>query len=241
MEKVMRLLVIIVFVTLFSSCVTKGPAGPTGPAGPQTPGLNYTRVFQQGVYSSTYSGQVQAELCTWTSGTTYTSNLNPLGVGAKVTDGSDDYRTIIKFNLESLPSTKIIVDKAELTLHTTSLSMGGGADNMEIHKVIAPWTIYFARWGSASSGVPWTNDGGDFSAATMTANAAFYDIAADSEYTIGLAPEVVQDWMENPATNYGMFLKVQDELKINFAQFYSSGAVLPSNRPMLKIWYYTIE
>jgi hypothetical protein len=47
--------------------------------------------------------------------------------------------------------------------------------------------------------------------------------------------------MENPSKNYGMIFVAADEYNPNYSEIYSSGAVTPTARPLLKIWYYTTE
>jgi hypothetical protein len=216
----------------------QGDTGPTGPTGPEQPGIYYIRIFQQEVYSTTYTGQVQASLWSGQSTAVYTNNSNPIGLGFDGTTGT--FRPIIKFDLSSLPSTKIIVDKAELTIKSNSNSFGGGASTFMVHKVETPWTIFQAGWVNNTSSTGWDNSGGDFDSHTMTASMS-YNLPASSTLTITLDPAVVQDWMMNPSTNYGMLMKVYDEDVTNYSEIYSSGAVVASNRPMLKIWYYTTE
>ena len=76
---------------------------------------------------------------------------------------------------------------------------------------------------------------------SVTANAGYFNFSADSKVTIELNPSLVQDWMMNPTTNYGVILVSQDEEITNYSQIYSSGAADHAKRPMLKIWYYTTE
>jgi predicted outer membrane repeat protein len=136
---------------------------------------------------------------------------------------------------------KVIVDKAELILKTNSSEEGGGAINVKTHKITSPWVVMQVGWDNSSNTTSWAFSGGDFSSNTITPNAASYNFAPDTTMTISLDPAVVQDWMMNPSTNYGMLMKVGNESIENYSEIYSSGAVEPSDRPMLKIWYYTVE
>ncbi len=236
---------VLFFVFLFSGC--QGPAGPEGatgpqgPAGPEKPGIYYIRIFQNGVYSNTYNGQVESSIYAGYSGPVYTDNTMPIGVGE--TDLGGTYRAIIKFDLSSLPQTKIIVDKAELTIKTNSVHYGGGANNMTVHKIISSWNVYETGWTYKTSSIFWINEGGDYDANTITPQSATINIPANSTITIELDPKVVQEWMESPATNYGLIIRGVEEMSTtnNYAEIYPGGDANPENRPKLKIWYYTIE
>ncbi len=215
-----------------------GATGPVGPSGPETPGIYYIRIFQQGVYSATYTGQCQASIRDTYGGPVYLDSSNPIGIGEDGATGA--YRAIIKFDISSLPREKIIVDKAELIVKTNSNIYNVGASGVTVHKVTNTWTIFEVGWGSNTSSSNWIESGGDFDSRTMTTSAS-YNFTANSTYTIGLEPEVVLDWMKNPETNYGMLMRVSNEFAGNYSEIYSSGALDSSNRPMLKIWYYTTE
>lgn len=242
MRKYIISVLAIVFALSYASCT--GPSGPTGsdgpigPAGPNIPGLYFIRIFQQGVYSTSYTGQVETSLFDGMSWAFYTDSSNPINIGRNNIGAI--YRPIIKFDLSSLPSTKIIVDKAELTIKSNGNSYGGGAAIIKVHKVTNAWTVFQAGWDIRATATGWIAGGGDFDSNTMTTG-SLYNLPADSTLTIPLDPLVVVDWMKNPSTNYGMLLKITNEGSTNYAEIYSSGAVTPDNRPMLKVWYYTTE
>ena len=233
---------------LMSSCVGPkgdlGDQGPVGPAGPEQPGIYYVRIFQQGVYSSAYTGQVQAVLSS-NYGSTYYDNQNDIiEIGRKVV--TSFYRSIIKFDLSTLPTSKIVVDKAELYLWTNSVTEGGGAVDVGVYRETASWTVNYAGFDipNPSSGWPAGYIGGLEYVLPLTpvkANAGYFNFPADSKVTIELEPSLVEDWMMNPSTNYGVILVANDEDNANYSQIYSSGATDTAKRPMLKIWYYTTE
>jgi hypothetical protein len=237
-----KLLLLIVIVFIFVSCTgpkgDTGDMGPQGPAGPDIPGLYFIRIFQQGVYSSAYTGQTQTSIKSTTSAVFYTNTSNPIALG---NDGATGvYRAILKFDLSVLPTSKIIVDKAELTINSNSTTFGGGASLVQVHKITKTWDSSCVSFVHNTCSSNWTLSGGDFDSNTITTSAS-YNLPADSTLTIGLDTNTVKDWMMNPASNYGMIFKVNDEYTTSYSEIYSSGAVTASNRPMLKIWYYTTE
>jgi hypothetical protein len=242
MKKFLVVLFVLSVFLFLSSCTGKqGPSGATGPAGPQQPGLYYIRIFQQGVYSAAYSGQTQSSLDGSTTAPVYTDSSDPIKLG--LNNPNHLNRALLRFDISELPSSKIKVDKAELTLMTDSTSYGGGA-TVKIYNITDSWVPYAASWNWRTSSNAWSNPGGggDYSANTITAGAATINLPASSTVTISLDPATVQGWMENPATNYGMLLKSADEMNTsNYCEIYSSGAAIPANRPMLKVSYYTTE
>ena len=125
-------------------------------------------------------------------------------------------------------------------IKSNGTSLNGGVVDFTVHKVTNNWVINEAGWNNRSSNTYWTNGGGDFDLNTMTSSAS-YDLPADSTLTITLDPSVVQDWMLNPTNNNGLILRTFVTGSANYSEIYSSGAVVAANRPMLKIWYYTIE
>lgn len=248
-RKVLIVMLLSIILVMQSCTGPEGPAGPEGkqgPEGPEKPGIYYIRIFQNGVYSSTYAGQVESSLYEGNYGPIYTDNTMPIGIGE--TDLGETYRAIIKFDLSSLPKSKIIVDKAELTIKTSNVNYGGGARNMSIYKITSQWNVFEVGWSvrmETPNWMTWTNFGGDFTPNTITSQSEKIDILANSTITIELEPKTVQDWMEHPETNYGLIIKGQpaDErsLKNNYAEIYPSGSANLEDRPKLKIWYYTIE
>ncbi len=237
--------VLFLFVFMFLTSCT-GPQGDTGltgtegPAGPEQPGIYYIRLFQNNIYSSSYTGQVQAALFNGYGGPYYTDASNPVNLG--LSDVGGVYRAIFKFDLSALPLSKVIVDKAELIIKTNSASYGGGAQDVTIHKITEPWVEFEVGWENSSNTSQWTSGGGDFSSNTITPDAYSRDILPDSTITIELDPGVVLSWLTNPLTNYGLLMKTTVESSTaNYSEIYSGGAATETNRPLLKVWYYTRE
>jgi hypothetical protein len=237
---VMCFVVVLLLVLAMVSCTGKtGVTGSTGPAGPQQPGIYYVKNFQNGVYPAAYTGQIQSSIYVCTSGVTYTANTEPIWFGAIV---SCPFRAIFKFDLSSLPSSKIIVDKAEFTFKTNSNAVGGGVTGVNVHKLTTFWNPARVSWLWTTNSTDWIEPGGDFASVTMTANAAAFDIGANDTITMELDPAVVQAWASNPSTNYGMILKVGNEFTTGeYVEIRPSGDTVPSNRPSLKVSYYTTD
>ena len=241
--KLERVLSFVLLAFVLVSCAgQKGDDGAVGPAGPAEPGLYYVKIFQQGVYNSNYSGQVQASLTNQYSGATYTSQTMDIAIGK---DSVYRHRAIIKFDISSLPSSRVIVEKAEMTIHTNNVFEGNGAENVGFYRLNAPWTVNNAGYMYSSFdsvGVAWPQYGAwETGSNTVTVNTGYYNLPPNTKITVELEPELIQDWMFNSQNNYGLIIKSEDENTTNYSEIYPSLAADTSKRPMLKIWYYTTE
>lgn len=218
----------------------EGPAGPEGPPGPEQPGLYYIRMFQNNVYSSDYTGQIQACLYNSMGGAYYTDASEPVEIGTD--DVGSMYRAIFKFDLSDLPSSKVIVDTARLIIKTNSQNYGGGAADVTIHKLLEPWVEFEAGWDNSSNTTSWGSGDSYFSAVTMTADLYSRDLPPSSTITIWLDTDVVHDWLVNPSTNYGLIMVADDEFAPGYySRIYSGGDEVALNHPKLQITYYTYE
>ncbi|HEX7320743.1 MAG TPA: DNRLRE domain-containing protein [bacterium] len=135
------------------------------------------------------------------------------------------YRTLMRFDLSSLPP------GTPISAATVSLYMWdqAGVDfNVDIHKVLASWT---------ETGVTWSNQP-SFNATVESSLP--YQGYTWWHFTI---TALVQDWVNNPGSNYGMILRNNPEIPGDnggrFAKFYSRDTTI--NRPYLLITAVNIE
>jgi hypothetical protein len=72
-------------------------------------------------------------------------------------------RSLLQFDLSSIPANQTIAF-ASLTVYRDSTIWNGGDNGLptNVYRVTTPWVNTEATWNSASSGVPWTNAGGDY-------------------------------------------------------------------------------
>ncbi|HUW82308.1 MAG TPA: Calx-beta domain-containing protein, partial [Phycisphaerae bacterium] len=115
-------------------------------------------------------------------------------------------RTFAQFNVASIaPGTSI--SSAKLRLFTWSEN--GGSAVYAAHQLTRDFVEGEVTWNSYASGQAWTNPGGDYSAPVVgqcTKDPTAIDVWMEWDVTA-----VVQSWVDNPASNYGLALKVQDE------------------------------
>ncbi|MEQ4205797.1 DNRLRE domain-containing protein [Actinopolymorpha sp. B9G3] len=104
----------------------------------------------------------------------------------------------------TIPSGVTVVD-AELQLWQ-SHSTGSGA-TFDAHALTAPWSEGQATWNQAATSDLWTTAGGDYNAGVADDDT----IGSDPKRQIWDVGTIVQGWVDDPASNYGLLLKVHDE------------------------------
>ena len=120
--------------------------------------------------------------------------------------GNPEKRLLIRFDLESIP-TGAIVERADLAIFFTD---DFPPPTVGIHRLMVPWDELLATWSVRAWSTPWTGDGaeGDFdqnpSAALTVVGGSGVSAATD-------VTALVQDWVSNPSTNFGVILLSQDE------------------------------
>ncbi|HNZ30215.1 MAG TPA: DNRLRE domain-containing protein [Candidatus Goldiibacteriota bacterium] len=221
------LLLLTVFVTSvipFVSCSKSNPASSPAPAATPTP--DYIS-FQEGVLS--YTGASDSEI---------------LANSSSVNGGSKEYmrigyttslgvmRSLIRFDISSIPSGSIIT-KAKLTVR---LNNSGGATTFSLRLVPAGalWLEEAVTWNQASNGAAWT--GGDLSSANA-AMPAVVSAGVTDVIVFEIENNVVQQWLDTPASNKGLAFITEDETAQNFAVIYTGERTPSSDRPLLEIEY----
>lgn len=215
------------------------------------------------VGSSTLLGLASATLATLTQAATVTiypvkDNTIFSELGSNSNGGGDLYagrtgvaggirRALVQFPiLENVPAGAVI-DSVSLSFTQTKIGPAGIA-TFELHRLNRAWGegtalgtgagatagAGDATWNSASHGTTaWTTTGGDFAAASATTD---FNLAL-ATYTFSSSASLVadvQDWLNNPATNFGWLLRASDEVSITARQLGSRDS--PANqRPSLVI------
>lgn len=176
---------------------------------------------------------------------TYIDQLNPtsnfatsdLRVGEQ-SGNTNLYRTLIKFDLSSIPSDATI-NSAVLTLNiTTDNSVNDRT--MRAYRLKKAWVEAQATWNIYSTGNNWTTAGGFDSAdceQTDIGSVLIDDATATSTtIDITLTASAVQEWVSGAFANNGILLKMDTELNDAW-RFSSSDAGTASLRPQLVVIY----
>ena len=162
----------------------------------------------------------------------------------------DKYRSLVKFDLRSVPSSATITS-AQLSLYDQYPPYE--AMTTAVHRVTAAWdegssvwgdcTGDGASWDEARGGLRWTNAGGDYDASALATVAKPAPIgSADpvpgwDRFTVTSA---VQKWVDGTAPNHGLLLKAVDESDGSgkYSEYVTSeGGPSSSLRPKLALTY----
>jgi len=153
-------------------------------------------------------------------------------------NSNDDYGVgLLRFDLAAIDPGASIVS-AELDIWSNfSPSQGGTAD---IFAVLEQWSEAAVTFDSRDTGIPWASAGVGVPSRSAAAIASittrtFAEANFDSElYTVTLPSSLVQDWVTDPATNFGITLQPNGAGDVGLL---SSEAVLFENAPVLRLTY----
>lgn len=172
----------------------------------------------------------------WVTNATQQMSRQNFGADTVIRGGGIDRNGFLRFDLTSLPPTTTVL-AGELDLYAENDTAGADFDRM-----LEPWdegalvgSNGTCNWTERQAGVAWNqagggryysqDDGNYIATATATAQApisASFDVRAVA---------LVQDWVANPATNYGLgFVTVA-----GYFSFYSRESAHP---PTLKLTVY---
>ncbi|MCH5375206.1 MAG: DNRLRE domain-containing protein, partial [Planctomycetes bacterium] len=158
-------------------------------------------------------------------------------------------RGLVAFDIAGSVPAGATIQSVALTMYVVQTQVGDYP--VELHRVLADWgeagstgngTGAQAQSGDATwlhtfyDSELWTNAGGDFS---PTASGIATVGAQDAFYTWDASPQMVadvQNWLDNPATNYGWLLQ-SDETQNSAKRFASREAADPALQPALLIQY----
>lgn len=164
-------------------------------------------------------------------------------------------RGLLKFDVAAALPAGAVVTNVTLTLEVAKTSISGGADTVELHRLLVDWgegtkseetqgaeaTAGEATWaarklGSATWAAPGAQAGTDFAAASsgsMTWNGTgSYTFAS----TDGLVADV-QAWLNSPGSNQGWLLKSHEESAEGAAKRVVTREGAAAQRPRLVIGY----
>lgn len=142
-----------------------------------------------------------------------------------------EVRSLIKFDLSAIP-TGATITSANLSLYAATNAMSSypgqptyGSNNASyLKKVTAPWGENTVTWNNQPS-------------FTTTDQVFLQQAASDSQdYQLNIQ-QFAQQWVDNPAQNYGAVLDMISSSAYNALIFGSSDNTVPSLRPKLEICY----
>jgi hypothetical protein len=204
-----------------STAATPTPSATSLPGGTE-------RIFQTGYLS--YDGVDDTYISTWDPTTNYGNNVTML-----VRMG-DIRAPLVRFDLSALPAGSTI-HSATLGLYAVNRSNSGGTD-VAVYKVLRPWAETQATWQRATVGVPWGAAGCNLPGTDRsgTATATLFVSAVNVWNQWEITP-LVQGWVNDPASNYGMVLKASGEISVEYLYATSGYWWAPELSPRLVVRY----
>ncbi len=183
-------------------------------------------------------------------------NSNALGqnIFSGNNGGGSPRRGLVKFDVAAAVPAGAIINSVTLTLNCNNSR--ATADNVLLHKLLSNWGEGSSNAGSTGDGAGaaattndatwlttfypgsfWTNPGGDFtalaSASTSITGTGFF-----SWSTVDMVTDV-QNWLNNPAANFGWILLCNETTIGTARRFASRENAVAVNRPSLSITYTT--
>lgn len=161
-----------------------------------------------------------------------------LSIGEKNSTTNSTGRTLIKFDLSSIPADATIIS-ATLSLWT-SRDLSSNDTTVNIYRLKVPFSETESNWNSSATGVNWqtagasgVNDRESISIGSVLIPA---NELLDAEKQISIDPAKVQEMLNGTFTNNGFILTTTSELDDRF-DFKSSTTSTASQRPRLVIQY----
>jgi len=195
------------------------------------PGKPKTLVLQPGVDG--YNGLTDTYLTSWYPDKNYgTAECMWLG-------HPDKMFSVLRFDLAPLPASARVMTATLQTYHYGGSSTYAIPLNVSAHRLLRPWSETAATWNRATASVLWQQPGALGSSDRDPAPAAAVDLRQLSGWVTLDVTALVQGWVEQPASNYGLWLKGTSDRNAQF-YLYTANAGAVDLRPRLEIQYYDI-
>lgn len=189
-----------------------------------TPPLEGVLMLQQGLGG--YTGAVDASI----SSETPAANLQ----GDLIVRAPDLTAPLLRFDTSFLPPG---VDIISATLKLYTVSGGGSPITATLYQALRPWEVSSVTWNVTGAGAPWAEQGCNGLGADRSAvPAAAQSLAQMNMWYLFAIGDLVQDWVNNPETNYGVIIKGASAAPKTYRFASSEHWSLPW-RPVLAIHY----
>jgi hypothetical protein len=144
-----------------------------------------------------------------------------------------DARSLVKFDLSSIPPSAII-NSATLKLYLHAVGSTNGR-TFWAYRLTQSWTEGGVTWNRYDGSNTWTTQGGDYTTADGSSS-----IVPNGGWTIWDVTSIVKSWVEGGLPNNGFLIRDGDESSTTYyhAQFYSKDEATSNGlRPILEVDY----
>jgi len=159
--------------------------------------------------------------------------VTSLGVDGDEPAGTGkDKSALLKWDLSTIPAGARI-SSASVTLNVTNNS----TENYQAYEIKRPWVESATTWRLYAAGNSWQIAGARGSLDRGTTVAGNVSPSAMGKQTFALSPNVVQSWVDSPASNNGII--IANETNTDGFDFTSRETTLSSNSPQITVTYST--
>ena len=156
-----------------------------------------------------------------------------VGIDGDDPDGTGkDKSGLLRWDLSNVPAGSKI-NSASVTVNVTDASV----NTYQAYALKRAWTEAAATWNLYAAGSPWEVAGAKGSLDREATVAATISPSATGKQTFAISPEVVQRWVNDPASNQGLVIANATN-KDGFA-FNSRNVADATKRPKLNVNYTT--
>ena len=166
----------------------------------------------------------------------YGSNTR-IGVGASGSSPNNDQRTLIEFDVSSIPSTDVVSD-ATLTLVDIEVTQTTSHTG-EMRRVLVDWIEAEATWNIRVTGTNWTTAGcssnGSDRSATVTDSITLDTTVNTAVFNSAQLTDDVQKWVDGTNSNFGWLITDINLTGVEFNEWKSSDDATAGDRPKLVV------
>lgn len=167
---------------------------------------------------------------------------NDLEIGGGASNGNI-IRSLLKFDLSNIPAaTNILSSSLNIWFSSTNNST---PISLSLYKASRNWNENEASWNYAkiTPSTAWTNPGGDYVSSNKlgTLDSLTSPTNLENEIKrIDVPIHIIQNWKNDPSTNYGFMFKSDSETTNVYKKFISSESSVDSKyKPLLVVTYRT--
>ncbi len=148
-------------------------------------------------------------------------------------------RAVLRFDLSGQIPSNAVINSVTLNVVVVKLPLSPANSNFDLRRLLAPWDEGTVTWNSRSSGVPWQVPGATGTADSVATASSTVFVTGFGTYTFpSTTPLVadVQNWANNPGTNFGWLLVSEAESTPFTARHFGTRED-PINAPTLIVNY----
>jgi hypothetical protein len=147
---------------------------------------------------------------------------------------------LLRFDLSTIPADST-VEEAELSIFSHDNALANTTATIDLYEVREAWEegtqsggAGTCNWDDRMAGVPWSTAGVGQPSRGAAVVASYNPAVIDTEYLIMLPFDLVEQWIDDAATNHGLVFVNEDADGTSFATGQHSNK---SHRPLLTVTY----